>query len=113
MSFRASPIRAFLRSARNLVQEPHPHGRYPVNRAQMHAINYGFYANKFWRTASWYVPVGSALLGWPFMAMSSADISGAWEIEDWQDDVKAMREKRASEDAMEVVELMGRIGEWV
>ncbi|KAL1637502.1 hypothetical protein SLS56_000640 [Neofusicoccum ribis] len=97
MSFRASPIRAFLRSARNLVQEPHPHGRYPVNRAQMHAINYGFYANKFWRTASW----------------SSADISGAWEIEDWQDDVKAMREKRASEDAMEVVELMGRIGEWV
>ncbi|OJD33903.1 uncharacterized protein BKCO1_26000119 [Diplodia corticola] len=69
MSFRASPIRAFLRSARNLVAEPHPHGRYPVNRAQMHAINYGFYANKFARTASWYVPVGTALLGWPFMAM--------------------------------------------
>ena len=46
------------------------------------------------------------------MGRSSADISGAWEIEDWQDDVKAMREKRASEDAMEVVELMGGIGEW-
>ncbi|KAB2573887.1 hypothetical protein BFW01_g3614 [Lasiodiplodia theobromae] len=112
MSFRASPIRAFLRSARNLVAEPHPHGRYPVNRAQMHAINYGFYANKFWRTASWYVPVGTALLGWPFMAIRG-NISAAWEVEDWQDDVareEAMR--KASDDAREVVELMGRIEAW-
>ncbi|KAL1636967.1 hypothetical protein SLS58_009574 [Diplodia intermedia] len=113
MSFRASPIRAFLRSARNLVAEPHPHGRYPVNRAQMHAVNYGFYANKFMRTASWYVPVGTALLGWPFMAMSTAGISAAWEVGDWQDDVARRRRiKRAGDDAREVVELMGRIEAW-
>lgn len=47
------------------------------------------------------------------MGRSRGNISAAWEVEDWQDDVareEAMR--KASDDAREVVELMGRIEAW-
>lgn len=46
------------------------------------------------------------------MGRSTEGISGAWEIEDWQEDVKIQRLQKASEDAREVVELMGRIEAW-
>ena len=67
MSFRASPIRAFSRMASRLLHEAHPVGRYPTTMAA-HRPNPGFYASKLWRTASWYVPLATGILGWPIAA---------------------------------------------
>ncbi|KAK7517899.1 hypothetical protein IWZ03DRAFT_414722 [Phyllosticta citriasiana] len=65
MAFRPSPIRAFLRSARNLLpKEAHPVGRYPTT-GPSHPVSWGFYRTKFTRTATWYVPIAAGILGWP------------------------------------------------
>ncbi|KAK8241418.1 hypothetical protein HDK77DRAFT_482196 [Phyllosticta capitalensis] len=65
MAFRPSPIRAFLRSARNLLpKEAHPVGRYP-SAGPTHPVSWGIYRTKVMRTAAWYVPVAAVILGWP------------------------------------------------
>ncbi|KAL1388612.1 hypothetical protein HDK64DRAFT_308309 [Phyllosticta capitalensis] len=65
MAFRPSPIRAFLRSARNLLpKEAHPVGRYP-SAGPTHPVSWDIYRTKVMRTAAWYVPVAAVILGWP------------------------------------------------
>lgn len=62
-----TPIRSFMRAARLYLSDPHPYGRYPSTLLP-HAPHY---AQRIWRTASWYVPIGGALLGWPFAAAAA------------------------------------------
>ncbi|KAJ9667321.1 hypothetical protein H2201_002522 [Coniosporium apollinis] len=60
-----TPLRAFARATRTYFSEPHPHGRYPSTLLS-HAPYAPYYAQRIWRTASWYVPATAVLLGWPF-----------------------------------------------
>lgn len=46
------------------------------------------------------------------MGQSQGEISTAWEIADYQDDIKEQRLDRATHEAKDVVDLMGRIGDW-
>ncbi|KAF2735874.1 hypothetical protein EJ04DRAFT_180791 [Polyplosphaeria fusca] len=61
-----SPTQArfFLRSASKYLTEPHPFSRNPVTM-QAHAVPLRPYFNHMKKTARFYFPMATVILGWP------------------------------------------------
>ncbi|KAF2837507.1 hypothetical protein M501DRAFT_995447 [Patellaria atrata CBS 101060] len=62
-----TPVRAFFRSARMYLKEPHPYGRYPTT-TPIHSFRTRDVANHLGRSATMFVPCITLFLGWPLLA---------------------------------------------
>ncbi|KAF2250338.1 hypothetical protein BU26DRAFT_300109 [Trematosphaeria pertusa] len=63
----ATQVRTMFRTAARYLTEPHPFARNPVMQAP-HAVPWGVYGRKLGRTATFVVPTGLIILGWPLAA---------------------------------------------
>ncbi|KAG9199044.1 hypothetical protein G6514_009146 [Epicoccum nigrum] len=63
----ATPARAMLRTWARQMTEPHPFARNPIT-VKPYPAQYGVMFRKLGRTATYFVPVYTMVLGWPLAA---------------------------------------------